>query len=100
MEELKIKPYFFVGGDEVPMWLMSGGELGGWGIPSFFFILSCVGSSVSQTLTCCFLEIGGLMVKKIVFDIGRKTHLVPWKYGRYFFFVLLICFNCLVQKEY
>jgi hypothetical protein len=48
VEEVKIKAYFFVGGDEVPLWLMSGGELGGWGIPSFLFILSCVGSSVSN----------------------------------------------------
>jgi hypothetical protein len=30
------------------------------------------------------------MVKEIVFDVGRKIHHVPWKYGRYFLFVLLI----------
>jgi len=46
VEEVKIRAYFFVGGDEVPLWLMSGGELGGRGIPLFLFILSYVGSSI------------------------------------------------------
>jgi hypothetical protein len=38
----------------------------------------------------------GLMVKEIVFDVGKKIHRVPWKYRRYFLFVLLICLDCLV----
>ncbi len=49
MEEVKIRAYFFVGVDEVPLWLMNGGQLGGWGIFSFLFILSCVGSSISNS---------------------------------------------------
>ncbi len=39
MEEIRIKTYF-VERDEVPLWLMSDGELVWWGIPSFFLILS------------------------------------------------------------
>jgi hypothetical protein len=49
VEEVKIRSYFFIGVDEVSLWLMSGGEFGGWGIPSFLFSLSCVGSLVSNS---------------------------------------------------
>jgi hypothetical protein len=32
------------------------------------------------------------MVKEIIFDVGRKIHCVPWKYGR--------CFFLPIQGEY
>ncbi len=49
-----------------------------------------------------FWGLGGqLMVKKIVFDVGRKIHCVPWKYKKVFYFCfVLFCFHFLVQGEY
>jgi len=41
------------------------------------------------------------MVKEILFDVERKTHCVPWKYGRCFVFVfVLFRLHFLVQAEY
>jgi hypothetical protein len=73
-----------------------------WWVGNFFIpfhSILCGVLNIKLSLVVSWRLIG-LMVKEIVFDVGRKIHHVPWKYGRYFLFVLLIFLDCLVQEEY
>jgi hypothetical protein len=73
-----------------------GGTCVGERIPSFLHFLLLCGFFILSIFFLVFSYWrlgGGLMVKEIVFDVERKMHCVPWKYGRCFVFVLFCPFT-------
>jgi hypothetical protein len=97
VKEIRIQAYFVIG-DEMFFWRMNKGKFMWVKVSFIFSSFSLAWVFIPSFFIVDFWALGGrLMVKEIVFDVGRKIHCVPWKYKKVFYFCfILFCLDFLV----